>query len=77
MTLTTLTPTQRRALSDTVDAVECAVRAAGTHGAPGGVIYSGLMMLGCSYSQYTSLMGAMVRNGRLRRDGELYFVMEK
>lgn len=69
-----LSPTQAAALKAVVEAVTEAVKAAGSHGAPGGVIYSALMASGCSHSQYVSLMGAMVRAGKLRQSGHLYFI---
>jgi hypothetical protein len=52
------------------------VRAAGSLGAPGGVIYAALMGQGCTLSQFESLMAGLVRAGKLRRDGDLYFVTE-
>lgn len=69
-----LTPQQAAALRAIVEAVTEAVAAAGSLGAPGGVIYAALMGHGCSLSQYESLMGAMVRAGKLRRSGHLYFI---
>jgi len=71
---TTLTPTQANALKIAVDAVLDAVKAAGDRGAPGGIIYAALMQHGASFSQYESLMGALVLTGRLRREDDLYFV---
>ena len=69
-----LTSEQRNALAVVVDAVLDAVKAAGSVGAPGGVLYAGLMTYGCTHSQFVSLMGALVRAGKLRQDGNLYFV---
>ena len=69
-----MTPEQAKLLKLVVDAVLDGVKAAGDMGAPGGVIYAGLMTQGCSLSQYESLMGALVRCGKLRRSGDLYFV---
>ena len=45
-------------------------------GAPGGVIYAALMGQDCTLSQFKSLMVGLVRAGKLRRDGDLYFVTE-
>lgn len=42
-------------------------------GAPAGVMYAALMHYGCSHSQFESLMGALVRKGRIRQEGHLYF----
>jgi len=74
--MTALTPEQRRAIAAVADAIIEAVRTAGSTGAPGGVIYAALMGQGCTLSQYESFMGALVRTGKLRRSGDLYFIEE-
>ena len=71
-----LTPEQIKAIRAICDAVVYAVRAGGSLGAPGGVIYAALMGQGCTLSQFESLMSGLVRAGKLRRDGDLYFVTE-
>jgi hypothetical protein len=71
-----LTPEQIKALRAICDAVVDVVRAGGSLGAPGGVIYAALMGQGCTLSQFESLMSGLVRAGKLRRDGDLYFVTE-
>lgn len=70
------TPEQATALRLIVSATVDAVKAAGPHGAPAGVIYAALMTQGCSKSQFDSLMGALVRTGKLTHDCEahLYFI---
>jgi hypothetical protein len=70
-----LTDAQRELLSKVVGAVLDAVKAGMPTGAPGGVIYAGLMEQGCSFNQYTSLMAGLVRCGKLRQDGDLYFIV--
>ncbi len=72
-----LTPQQRAAMRLIVDAVLDAIKAAGPTGAPGGVLYAALMQQGCSLSQFQSLMGGLERAGKVRRDGELYFIAEQ
>jgi hypothetical protein len=67
------TPEQIRALALVCSAILDAVREAGSTGAPGGVIYAGLMAAGCSLAQYEAMMGTLVRIGRLERRGEIYF----
>jgi hypothetical protein len=67
---------QLRAIAAVASAIIEAVRAAGSTGAPGGVIYAALMGQGCSLSQYESLMEALVRTDKLRRSGDLYFIEE-
>jgi len=75
--MTQLTDKQREALRLVVAATLDAVKAAMPIGAPGGVIYAALMGQGCTLNQYTSLMAALVRNGKLRQDGDLYFIVGK
>lgn len=65
---------QSNALLAILDAIVEAVNVAGTHGAPGGILYSALMAHGCTLEQYQSLMDALVSAGRLRRQGERYFL---
>jgi uncharacterized protein YbjT (DUF2867 family) len=69
-----LTAQQNQALSQIVLAVTDAIRTAGECGVPGGTLYSALMAHGCSYSQFTSLMGALERIGKVRRKGHCYFI---
>lgn len=74
--MTTLTQAQAAALRAIVDAVVDAVRAAGPLGAPGGHLYAALMAQGCTLSQFESLMGALVRTGKVTRRGECYHVVQ-
>jgi hypothetical protein len=74
--MTTLTAEQARALRMVIDGVLDAVAVAGPIGAPGGVLYAALMGAGISLSQFESLMGGLVRLGKLRRSGDLYFLAE-
>jgi hypothetical protein len=67
---------QVKAVQLVCSAILEAVKAGGDHGAPGGVIYAALMTQGCTLEQYEGLMGALVRAGRLRRSGELYFLVK-
>jgi len=71
----TPTPDQVTALRAVLDAILEAVAAAGPCGAPGGVIYAALMGQGCSLSQYQTLMDGLVSVRRLRREGDLYFIV--
>jgi hypothetical protein len=74
--MSNLTPQQQQAMQAVVEATLDAVKAAGPMGCPGGVLYSGLMAFGCSFNQFTSLMGALQRTGKVRKQGELYFIAE-
>lgn len=42
-------------------------------GAPGGVLYAGLMGHGISLDQFETLMGALVMSGKVEKRGECYF----
>ena len=55
-----------------LDGIVDAVTACEPIGAPGGVIFAALMAQGCTLAQYQHLMGALVRAGKLTRDGDLY-----
>ena len=70
-----MTHRQIQAIKMVADAVIEAVQAAGSFGAPGGVIYAGLMAFGCTLQQYESIMSALVQAGKLTRKGQLYFAV--
>ena len=63
-----------QAIRAVCDAIVCAVIAAGSNGAPAGPIYAALMTQGCTLEQFNALMSGLVRAGKLRQDGDLYFV---
>ena len=56
-----------------LDAVVDAVKAGGAMGAPGGIIYAAMMARGCTLANYEAIMAALVRVGKIRRSGDLYF----
>jgi len=62
-----------QALKMIADAVIESVKAAGKQGAPGGPIYAALMVYGVSFEQFQNLMDALIRIGKLRKSGNLYF----
>jgi len=72
----TPTPEHVKALRAVLEAILEAVAEAGPTGAPGGVIYAALMAQGCSLAQYQSLMDGLVSVRRLRREGDLYFIVQ-
>lgn len=72
--MTDLTAAQREALLAIVDVTVEAVRAAGPTGAPAGPMYAAMMAHGCTLTQFEGLMSALVRSGRLRQSGNLYFI---
>jgi hypothetical protein len=50
-----------------------AVKEAGSLGAPAGVMYAAVMGK-LSLSQFEQIMSGLVRAGKLRKEGDLYFV---
>lgn len=72
-----MSATQTNAILAICEAVIDAVKAAGTHGAPGGVLYAALMAQGCTLNQFQSLMAGLVNAGLLRQSGNLYFATGK
>lgn len=67
-------PSSNEALPRIGLAILSAIESAGELGAPGGLLYAGLMAHGASLSQYQSLMAGLERKGKVRREGELYFL---
>lgn len=63
-----------KALAAICDGIIESVAVAGKQGAPGGVLYSAMMAHGCSLAQFQSLMGGIVKAGKLVQRGNLYFV---
>ena len=69
-----MTATQQiDAIKAVCDAILDTVRLAGPLGAPAGPIYAALMAQGFSLEQYEAIMGALVKAGKLRKSGDLYF----
>lgn len=57
-----------------LDAIIESVKAGGSMGAPGGILYAALMAHGCTLDQFNQLMTILVRSGRLDKRGECYHV---
>jgi hypothetical protein len=57
-----------------LSAIMDAVAAAGPCGAPGGIIYAALFAQGCTLNQFQTIMDALVRAGKVTRDGECYHI---
>jgi hypothetical protein len=70
--MTAPTREQAKALLAILDGIVEAVAAAGPIGAPGGILYAALMSAGCSFSQFNSIMGALVRAGKVVKRGDCY-----
>jgi hypothetical protein len=60
-----------------MDAVIEAVAEGGMLGAPGGVLYAGLMTAGVTFDQYEMLMHGMVHAQLLKQHGHLFTITEK
>ena len=69
------TNTQLIALAAVCKAVLEAIQLTGDQGAPGGVLYAGLTGFGCNINQFESLMAALIRTGKIRKSGDLYFAV--
>lgn len=69
-----MTTAQIQAVRQIVSAIVEAIKAAGPLGAPGGVLYAGLMAHGCSLSQFESLMAGIVKSGMIVKRGECYHI---
>ena len=63
----------RRAVQLTALAIQDAVKAAGSMGAPSGPVYAALMTHGCTLDQYNQIIGGMVKVGMLRKSGHLLY----
>lgn len=64
---------QQLALRAIVTAVMGTIEDAGALGAPSGVLYAALSAHGCSLEQFSSLMAALVRSGRVRQTANVYY----
>jgi hypothetical protein len=74
--MATITATQRNALLRAVDAVLDTIREMGRDGAPAGPLYLALMGMGCTLGQFEMLMDALVRTGKVRKQGDVYYAVE-
>ena len=70
-----MNPEILKQLKEVMFATLDAIKAAGPTGAPAGVLYAGLMSYGCNITQFESLMSALERTGKIRREGDLIFAI--
>ena len=68
-----MTP-QESAIITVANIITDTVRETGATGAPGGILYAGLMGV-LTYNQFAELMSALVKVGRLRKSGHVYFAV--
>lgn len=63
-----------------IDAVKSAivesVKSAGPLGAPGGSLYAALMQYGCSLETFERFMALLLKEKKLVKRGQLYFIRE-
>jgi hypothetical protein len=62
---------QAQAIRIVCGAIVDAVKETGDLGAPGGVLYA-VLQGNLSLAQFEQIMGALVRTGKLLREGDLY-----
>ena len=72
-----MTLDQAKALRRIAKAIIEACDAAGSLGAPGGIMYAALMGQGCTLQQFEQIMAGMVKGGMLERSGECYTATDK
>ena len=63
-----------KALIAIFDAIVDSIKAAGDHGAPGGILYAALMAQGCTLNQFH--MGTLINAGRIEMRGQCYHITQ-
>lgn len=66
---------QKMALAALCNAFLESVKEAGPQGAPAGPLYAAAMTHGLSLEHFEAIMGALVKAGKLRKSGHLYFAV--
>ena len=72
-----MTREQAKSLNVAAAAILQAVDVAGSLGAPGGVLYMGLMSSGYSFNEYETVIGALRTGGLLLKSGDCYTLTDK
>lgn len=62
-----------KALLGILDGMLDTIKSAGDLGCPEGPMYAAMMHYGCSLSQFQSLIGILVKSGKVRKSGNLLF----
>ena len=70
-----MTETQISALQMIAKAVLDTIREMGPNGAPAGHLYAALMAQGCTMNQFEQIMSALVRTGKVTKEGHCYFAV--
>ncbi len=71
-----MTREQVVALREIARSILDTVKECGETGAPGGILYAGLMTAGCTFNQFNSIMGGLVNAGYLRLDTDVYYYVK-
>jgi hypothetical protein len=67
---------QNNALMLVCNAIIETIKESGPLGVPGGILYAALMTQGCTFNQFTGIMGILVRSGKIRKQGDCYHCAE-
>jgi len=70
-----MTVQQMLALKQVADAIIESVKECGSSGAPAGPMYAALMSRGCTLEQFEQIMSGLVKAGKLRKSGNIYYAM--
>jgi len=65
--------TQQQQVLAVINAVYETIKDMGKDGAPSGILYAGLMAKGCSLNQYNSLIGLLIKAGKVRQAGDVLY----
>jgi hypothetical protein len=68
-----LTPEQGRVFTELCNIIVETVKETGSVGAPSGIMYAAVMNVGMRLEQYELIMAALVKDGRLRKRGHVYY----
>ena len=72
-----MTREQAKSLNVAAAGILQAVDVAGSLGAPGGVLYMGLMSSGYSIAEYQAVVGALEEGGLVLKSGDCYTLTDK
>jgi len=66
---------QQKAVVAVIAAVFDTIKEVGPQGAPEGPLYAALMGHGCTLSQFQSIVGILVRAGKVRQSGHVLYAV--
>lgn len=68
-----MTMEQTKALHAVAEAVVETIKESGPNGAPGGYLYTALMVYGFTLEQFEILMDTLIQIGKVKKSGHCYF----